>query len=89
MVKLLEEKLLAGETVLPKHTSALSRILIRSPSSVPVCDNLLKLVQANSKRLQLEETWLAMNSLMNAFSKTQESAQLRTLELQILSDYKE
>lgn len=30
-----------------------------------------------------------MNSLMNAFSKTQETAQLRTLELQILSDFKE
>jgi len=89
MVKLLEEKLHAGETLNPKFTSALSRILIRAPSSVIVRDHLLKLVQTNSKRLQLDETWLAINSLMNAFSKTQEKAQLRTLELQILSDYKE
>lgn len=44
MVKLLEEKLIAGETVILKYTSALSRILIRTPTSVPVRDHLLKLV---------------------------------------------
>ena len=48
---------------------------------MPIRDHLLKLVQSNSKRLRLEETWLAMTSLMNAYSKTQETAQLRALEL--------
>ncbi len=92
-INLLEEKIQAEKNKYcgPHHILAVSRILIRTPTSAVIRDYLANGLSKFSRKLNFEELYSSMYALKTAFNqdKTNGSTRLRQVELDVLSNLKE